>query len=130
MSYILETRSGNEAEFAEMVQRCGNAGVRIYVDIVVNHMGAPQPTSPAIGTAGSQADPLARDFPAVPYNRSDFHQSCQIQNYQNATEVRDCELSSLPDLDQSRLDVREKIVNFMNHLIDLGVAGFRMDACK
>lgn len=130
MSFILQTRSGNEDEFAQMVQRCRAAGVRIYVDIVVNHMAAPQPTSPAIGTAGSEADPLARDFPAVPFNKSDFHQTCQIQNYQNATEVRVCELSSLPDLDQSNLVVREKIVDFMNHLIDLGVAGFRMDACK
>lgn len=113
-----------------MVQRCRAAGVRIYVDVVVNHMGAPQPTSPAIGTAGSEADPLARDFPAVPFNRSDFHQSCSIQNYQNATEVRSCELSSLPDLDQSNWHVRNKIIDFLSHLVDLGVAGFRVDACK
>lgn len=113
-----------------MVQRCRNAGVRIYVDIVVNHMGAPQPTSPAIGTGDSEADPLARDFPSVPFDKSDFHQSCQIQNYQNATEVCDCELSSLPDLDQNKPHVRKEIINFMNRLIDLGVAGFRMDACE
>lgn len=113
-----------------MVQRCRVAGVRIYVDVVINHMGAPQSTSPAIGTAGSEADPLARDFPAIPFNRSDFHQSCQINNYQNATEVRVCELSGLPDLDQSNLNVRAKIIEFLNHLVDLGVAGFRMDACK
>lgn len=130
MSYLLQTRSGNEQEFSDMVQRCKDAGVRIYVDIVVNHMAAPQATSPAIGTAGSEADPSVRDFPAVPYSQSDFHTTCQIQNYNNATEVRDCELSGLPDLDQSNLHVREMIVNFMNHLIDLGVAGFRMDACK
>lgn len=93
-------------------------------------MAAPGPSSPVNGTAGSQADPLARDFPAVSFNKSHFHQSCSIQNYSNATEVRDCELSSLPDLDQSNSDVRMQIINFMNHLLDLGVAGFRMDACK
>lgn len=130
MSYKLITRSGNENEFAEMVNRCRDAGIRIYVDVVVNHMAAPGDTSPLIGTAGSQADPLARSFPAVPYDHQDFHESCSIQNYNNATQVRMCELGNLPDLNQTNLEVRQRIVNFMNHLVDLGVAGFRMDACK
>lgn len=130
MSFKLTTRSGNEAEFKEMVERCRKAGVRIFVDVVVNHMAAPGPTSTLTGTAGSIADPLARDFPDVPFNRSHFHQSCAIEDYSNATEVRFCELVSLPDLNQANLHVQNEIVKFMNHLIDLGVAGFRMDACK
>lgn len=130
MSYQLETRSGNEEEFKEMVVRCRNAGVRIFVDVVVNHMAPPAQASPVIGTAGSKADPLARDFPAVSFNRSHFHPSCAIQNYSNATEVRVCELASLPDLNQTNLEVQDKIVEFMNKLVDVGVAGFRMDACK
>lgn len=130
MSFKLETRSGNEDEFKEMVERCREAGVRIYVDVVVNHMAAPGPSAPLIGTAGSKADPLSRSFPVVPFNCSHFHPSCAIQDYSNATEVRVCELVSLPDLDQANDEVRDQIVNFMNHLIDLGVAGFRMDACK
>lgn len=85
MSFIIQTRSGTESELAKIVKRCRDVGVRIYVDIVVNHMAAPQPSSPAIGTAGSEADPLARDFPAVPFNLSDFHHTCDIQNYNNAT---------------------------------------------
>ena len=130
MSYILETRSGTKDDLAQMVERCRNAGVRIYADVVVNHMGAPGPTSPLIGTAGSEADPLSRDFPAVPYDGSEFHPSCAIQNYNDAIQVRHCELSALPDLNQTIPDVRQAIVGFMNDLIDLGVAGFRMDACK
>lgn len=130
MSFKIETRSGNEDEFKEMISRCRNAGVRIFVDVVANHMAAPQPNTPAEGTAGSEADPLARSFPAVPFTNDDFHSSCEIQNYQNATQVRDCELSSLPDLNQHSLEVRQKIIDFLNHLVDLGVAGFRMDACE
>ena len=38
VSYKLVSRRGNRAEFIDMVQRCNNAGVRIYVDAVVNHM--------------------------------------------------------------------------------------------
>jgi len=38
VSYKLVSRSGNEAEFIDMVNRCNNAGVNIYVDAVINHM--------------------------------------------------------------------------------------------
>lgn len=38
VSYKIQTRSGNEADFKNMVHRCNKAGVRIYVDTVLNHM--------------------------------------------------------------------------------------------
>lgn len=130
VSFEIKSRSGNEKQFSDMVKRCMKAGVRVYVDVVVNHMAAPGASSPLYGTAGSTCDPLARDYPSVPFNRSHFHADCQINNYNNATNVRNCELVSLPDLDQSNSFVREQIIGYLNHLLDLGVAGFRMDACK
>uniref|UniRef100_A0A1S4JJB8 Alpha-amylase n=1 Tax=Culex quinquefasciatus TaxID=7176 RepID=A0A1S4JJB8_CULQU len=130
ISFKINSRSGDERQFSDMVKRCLRVGVRVYVDVVVNHMAAPGATSPLRGTAGSACDPLAREYPAVPFNRSHFHADCMITNYNNATNVRDCALVSLPDLDQSIPHVRKMIVEFLNHLINLGVAGFRMDACK
>lgn len=38
VSYKIQSRSGDEAEFKHMIQRCNKAGVRIYVDAVLNHM--------------------------------------------------------------------------------------------
>lgn len=41
VSYSLDgSRSGSESEFKEMVDKCNNVGVRIYVDAVINHMAA------------------------------------------------------------------------------------------
>ncbi|XP_042319992.1 pancreatic alpha-amylase-like isoform X5 [Sceloporus undulatus] len=48
----------------------------------------------------------------------------------NNVGVRNCRLCGLVDLAQSREDVRSKIAGYMNHLVDLGVAGFRIDASK
>ena len=124
ISYKIISRSGNKSEFSNMVQRCNKAGVRIYVDAVINHMTAN--AHPAYGTGRSSAQPDKLLYPAVPYNSKDFnHPICTIQNYNNATEVRNCELSGLHDLNQSNLNVRKKIVQFLNTLIDLGVAGIR-----
>jgi alpha-amylase len=38
VSYKLVTRSGNEEQFRNMVDTCNKAGVRVYIDIVINHM--------------------------------------------------------------------------------------------
>ncbi|XP_019881963.2 alpha-amylase-like [Aethina tumida] len=126
VSYILNTRSGDEAALADMISRCNAVDVRIYVDAVINHMAAGSGT----GTAGSSSDADNKKFPGVSYGSDDFHASCRIDNYQDAENVRNCELEGLKDLDQSHAYVRQKIVEYMNHLIDLGVAGFRVDAAK
>lgn len=129
ISYRLETRSGNEAQFAGMVKRCAAVGVYIYVDAVLNHMAGVR--IPKLeGTGGSTADQEQLSFPAVPYEPKEFHDRCGIYDYHDPWQVRNCELAGLPDLDQSLPSVRNKIVNYLNHLIRLGVAGFRVDAAK
>lgn len=45
-------------------------------------------------------------------------------------QVRDCRLVSLLDLALEKDYVSSKVADFMNKLIDMGVAGFRVDACK
>ncbi|CAO1327181.1 unnamed protein product [Diamesa serratosioi] len=131
MSYLLNSRSGTERDFLDMTTRCNAVGVRIYSDVVFNHMAANQMNeTAAIGTGGSKANPAKRDYPAVPYNVSNFHPLCALNDYQNVYQVRNCELVGLHDLNQTLEDTRSRIVQFLNHLIDLGVAGFRVDAAK
>lgn len=83
-----------------------------------------------IGSAGSSFNSDNFDFPGVPFTREHFHHTCDIKNYGDANEVRNCFLVALTDLDQSNEYVRNKMAAFLNRLIDLGVAGFRVDAAK
>lgn len=129
MSYLLSTRSGTEEELRQMIARCQHSGVRIYVDVVVNHMIGSN-RGKTIGTAGSAAYYDEESFPSVPYGPGDFHSSCKIRDYGNPTQVRNCQLNSLLDLNQTKPHVRQSIAGYMNHLIDMGVAGFRIDAAK
>nr|XP_014101169.2 alpha-amylase-related protein [Bactrocera oleae] len=129
VSYKLITRSGNETEFADMVRSCNAVGVRIYVDVLLNHMAASY-DGVVYGTGGSFAYPNAKNFPAVPYTAHDFHSTCDIQDWNDRFQVQNCELVRLKDLDQSSDRVRAQLLGFLNHLIELGVAGFRVDAAK
>lgn len=124
ISYKWYTRSGTPDEFREMVRRCNNVGVRTYVDVVFNHMTGDHDN--ARGTGGSTANTHNLSYPAVPYSQYDFHYPCAITNYRDPGNVRNCELSGLHDIDQSKEYVREKIVNFLNEAVDAGVAGFRL----
>ncbi|XP_053683306.1 alpha-amylase 1-like [Sabethes cyaneus] len=125
-SYHLNTRSGTEEEFASMVWRCNQVGVRIYVDLIINHMAATN----GVGTGGSHVDSSGLDFPAVPYGSADFNPPCEIYDYNDAYQVRNCWLVGLPDLNLGIEYVRNRIVELMNKCIDYGIAGFRVDAAK
>lgn len=59
-----------------------------------------------------------------------FHRDLCIHEYKNKEEVRNCRLNGLADLKQRDYLVKYRIANYMNHLISIGVAGFRVDAAK
>lgn len=129
VSYKLVSRSGNEQELAEMIRRCNAVGVRIYADAIINHMSR----TSGYGTAGTYFDVKSRHFPGVPYSGYDFNDGkCNhnIMNYGDIFQVRNCKLDDMPDLSLEKEYVRDKVVKYLNSLIALGVAGFRVDAAK
>lgn len=129
MSYRIRNRSGDRRQLLDATTRCNRAGVRVYVDVVLNHMaGGSEPRM--IGTDGSVATFANRSYPSVPYERRDFHRPCAIVAHNDAHMVRNCDLNGLPDLDQSLETVRGKMVAFLDELVALGVAGFRMGGAK
>jgi alpha-amylase len=130
VSYKIESRNGTREEFADMVARCDAAGVGIYADAVINHMaGFPEGT----GVAGSAF--AEYDYPAVPYAYDDFHHcgrndDDRIENYQDLYEIQNCQLGTLDDIDTGKPEVQARIAAYLNDLLSLGVAGFRIDAAK
>ncbi|MGZ3772541.1 MAG: alpha-amylase [Pseudobdellovibrionaceae bacterium] len=128
-SYNLNSRSGSEAEFADMVRRCKNVGVDIYADAVINHAAG---MSGGVGFAGTPYQHY--NYPGM-YSYDDFHHcgkngNDHIVNYQDRWEVQNCELLGLADLATESEYVRNRIAVYLNHLLDLGVTGFRIDAAK
>ncbi|BBN83725.1 hypothetical protein PA25_37100 [Pseudoalteromonas sp. A25] len=125
VSYQLHSRGGSEAQFKDMVQRCKQAGVDIYVDAVINHMAAGSGQGVAGNTYGIKQFPM--------YSPHDFHESCAIngEDYgNNAWRVQNCELVGLADLDTDSAYVQSQLSGYLNSLVNAGVAGFRLDASK
>lgn len=129
VSYQIESRFGSREQFADMVQSCEESGVEVIADAVINHMTG---QSGGIGFAGTVFSKY--EYPGL-YTRVDFH-NCnltsddQITNYKDLAQVQTCELLGLSDLDQRQKNVQNQILGYLNDLLSLGVAGFRIDAAK
>lgn len=127
VSYVIDNRSGDQKEFELMVKKCNEANVRVYVDVVLNHMAGGE--SEILSTGGTLADPTKLKYPRVPYNGLEFHENCKI-NQGIPESVENCRLDGFPDLDQSNVYVRQILVEFLNNLIKIGVAGFHIAHAK
>ena len=127
VSYNLSSRFGTEAQLASMISACHAAGVKVYADVVLNHM-----TGQVNGGVGDDGSTFPGNFDYPPlYSEPDFH-SCHtsITNWDDESQVWNCELDGLADLDTGSGYVRQQEAGYLNSLIALGVDGFRWDSAK
>jgi alpha-amylase len=129
ISYDIDSRLGTRDEFAQMVKVCGDSGVKVIVDAVINHMAGREAGFSWTGQSFEKYE-----YENL-YSRADFHtcdltNSGQIENYFDKEQVQRCELLGLSDLATGSPSVQATILGFLNDLLDLGVAGFRIDAAK
>uniref|UniRef100_A0AAY4D6A0 alpha-amylase n=1 Tax=Denticeps clupeoides TaxID=299321 RepID=A0AAY4D6A0_9TELE len=114
ISYKLCSRSGTEQELRDMISRCNS--VKIYADVVINHMCASSGGGGRRSTCGSYFNASKEEFPSVPYSTPHFNDdkctsaSGNIENYQ----------------DIYQRHVRDKVAEYMNSLIGMGVANIRV----
>lgn len=81
-------------------------------------------TGPGTGSSTGAANTTYLNFPSVPFTTEHFNPYCSL-DWNSQTSIRDCWLIGLPDLNQRNQHVRDMEIALLNHLIDLGVAGFR-----
>lgn len=129
VSYQLESRGGTREEFVDMIERCAAVGVDIYVDAIINHMTG---VYAGIGTAGSEF--AEYEYPPL-YGFDDFNhcgrnENDDIRDYNDVWEVHNCELVNLADLKTDKPSVQAMLAGYLNDLLGIGVAGFRLDAAK
>ncbi|KAI7804559.1 putative pancreatic alpha-amylase-like [Triplophysa rosa] len=98
ISYNLCSRSGTEGELRDMIIRCNNVGVNIYVDAVINHMCGAAGGEGNHSSCGTYFNSKNKDFPSVPYSSWDFNDyKCktgngEVESYNDIFQVRDCRL--------------------------------------
>jgi len=133
--YGVDPRLGSPGDLAELIHEAGNLGIRVIIDLVVNHTSDEHPW---FRQARDEADSPFRDWyvwsDEVPPDR---HQGMVFPGVQKETWTYDRHARSYyyhrfydfePDLNSGNPAVRAEIKKIVAFWLQLGVAGFRMDA--
>lgn len=144
VTYKLSSFYGTEEDFITMIDLCHTFGIKVYVDLVLNHMAEyPLGEKEHIGTNGTkfskyQYGPLNTDGDRYEYEDfyhigSEDNQVIEMDDYStfyNSWRVEHFDLNYLPKLNFDNPHVIAVMRKYINYLLFLGVDGFRIDAAK
>jgi maltose alpha-D-glucosyltransferase / alpha-amylase len=133
--YAVDPRLGTMGDFAELLYRAGNRGIKVILDLVVNHTSDEHPW---FRSAVSDPDSPYRDwyvwsaeeppdrcqgmvFPGEQTETWTWHEQAGAWYYHRFYDFQ-------PDLNFTNPAVREELIKIAAYWLQLGVAGFRIDA--
>ncbi len=111
---VLDGPLGNEAALRRLIQTAHRLGLKVLVDVVLNHM------------AGG---PYAQTLRYPRFGPEHFRPRSTI-DYNDLRSIREGWLVGMPDLDTAHPHVRAEARRYLDLLIDCGADGFRFDAVK
>ncbi|SCE89831.1 maltose alpha-D-glucosyltransferase/ alpha-amylase [Micromonospora matsumotoense] len=133
--YNVDPRLGTLGDFAELLHQAQNRGIRVIIDLVVNHTSDQHPW---FQSARSSPDSPYRDWYVwADHEPADRHQGMVFPGEQHETWSYDRTAKAWfyhrfytfqPDLNIENPKVRAEIKKITSFWLQLGVSGFRMDA--
>ncbi|MEU7616917.1 alpha-amylase family protein [Micromonospora rifamycinica] len=133
--YNVDPRLGTLGDFAELLHQAQNRGIRVIIDLVVNHTSDQHPW---FQSARSSPDSPYRDWYVwADHAPADRHQGMVFPGEQHETWSYDRTAKAWyyhrfyefqPDLNMENPKVRAEIKKITSFWLQLGVSGFRMDA--
>lgn len=133
--YGVDPRHGSSGDFVQFMHEAGKRGIRVIIDLVVNHSSDEHPWFQA-----ARSDPASKYREWYVWSKKrppDWNQGMVFPGVQKATWTYDREAREYyfhrfyefqPDLNTNNLEVRAEIRRIMGYWLELGVAGFRLDA--
>lgn len=135
--YNIDPRLGTLGDFTEFIQKSQDNGIRVIVDLVVNHSSIEHPW---FQEARQDANSRYRQFYIwsdipLPYNTQDLVFAGEEDTMWSYDEVAGQYYlhrfyKEQPDLNIGNPEVRKEILKIMGFWLKLGVSGFRIDAAE
>ena len=133
--YGVDPRYGSSGDFVEFMHAANKRGIRVIMDLVANHTSDEHPW---FQQARRDPDSRYRDWYVWSKKRPRYwDQGMVFPGHQDATWTRDAVAKEYyyhrfyefqPDLNTMNPEVREEIKRTLGFWVELGVAGFRVDA--
>jgi maltose alpha-D-glucosyltransferase / alpha-amylase len=133
--YGVDPRHGSSGDFVEFMQSAKKLGIRVIIDLVVNHTSDQHPWFKA---ARSDQNSRYRDWYIWSRKRpAGWNKGMVFPGVQRSIWTRDAKAGAYyyhrfyefqPDLNWDNEEVRVEIRRIMGYWLELGVNGFRVDA--
>src|SRR5579875_2542692 len=133
--YSVDPRYGTLGDFVDFAKGCEQRGIRVLIDLVVNHTSNQHPW---FQSARKSKDSPYRDWYVWSKTKpKDAESGVVFPGVQQSTWTRDDVSGEYyfhrfydfqPDLNTSNPEVQAEILKIMGFWMQLGVSGFRMDA--
>ena len=133
--YGVDPRYGTLGDFVQFTQGCKQRGMRVLIDLVVNHTSDQHPW---FQSARADARSPHREWYVWSAKKpANADQGVVFPGVQTSTWTRDVKAGAYyfhrfydfqPDLDTANPHVQAEILKIMGFWLQLGVSGFRMDA--
>ncbi|MFH2057321.1 MAG: alpha-amylase family glycosyl hydrolase [Pseudomonadota bacterium] len=140
---ILVSYLGNKADLENLLAKAHDKGIRVYADIVLNHMahenraafemldfpGQKEIEAYSLNSAYYESNKLYGDLDNGLFSKWDFHDQINITDWKNRYNVQYRQLNDLPDLKDNAWVLQQQRELF-HALYEMGFDGFRLDAIK
>lgn len=131
--YAIDRKFGTEADLIELAKLCEERGVKLILDLVLNHTSNWHPWFLEFQKARrmGKTDSEYYSFYSC-YEKGERAPEGRTYSALVSTDVYyECNFSpSMPELDFNNEKVREKVLEVAEYYLNLGIDGFRFDAAK
>ena len=120
---------GDKDDLTSLCSKANEYGIKIIVDIVVNHMGNEQDFAGYAPEIKQYESTIFADTTQYfhPYQKNGSNFSTSDSNAESVTRGS---LGGLPDLNTANSYIQDRVKSLLKECIDCGVSGFRFDAAK
>lgn len=132
--YAIDEAYGTLEDFEELLAECERRGIKVIMDLVLNHSSSQNPWFQEAcaylkGLDGAQPD--AAQCPYYDYYHFSKEQGGGYYQVEGTDWYYEAQFwSEMPDLNLDCEPLREEIAKITQHWLDMGVGGFRLDAVK
>lgn len=132
--YAIDEEYGTLEDFQAFLSECGRRGIKVIMDLVLNHSSSQNPWFQEActylkGLGGAQPD--AAECPYFDYYHFSKEQSGGWYQVEGTDWYYEAQFwSEMPDFNLDCEPLREEIAKITQYWLDMGVGGFRLDAVK
>jgi len=132
--YSIDRQYGTMEDFDELIAECERRGIKLIIDLVLNHTSSQHPwfvSAKNAVKAGNLNDAYAKYY-VLTTERSSGKTWYAFEKTPDGTQYyyEGNFSSEMPELDLDNPDVLREIADIVKYWLDKGVGGFRLDAVK